>query len=82
MTNLDHLTPEQKKCLGRDDQFIVERGRRNRAIVEKKQMAVGAVASRDDTNSANDREEYKKQSARLGTNVKENYGWPEKRDCQ
>ena len=48
-TNLEHLTPEQKRCLGRVYQFIIERGRRNRAIVEKKQMAPSSTVIEVDT---------------------------------
>jgi len=47
--NLEHLTPEQKRCLGRVYQFIIERGRRNRAMAEKKQMAAGPTVSEVDT---------------------------------
>jgi hypothetical protein len=47
--NLDHLTPDQKRCLGRVYKFIIERGRRNRAIAEKEEMATCLPASGVDT---------------------------------
>ena len=47
--NLEHLAPEQKRRLGRVYQFIIERGRRNRAIAEKEGMAASPAVSEVDT---------------------------------
>jgi hypothetical protein len=46
--NLEHLVPEQKACLGRVYQYVIERGRRNRAIAEKKRIAAASSASEVD----------------------------------
>jgi hypothetical protein len=42
---LEHQTPEQKACLGRVYQFIIERGRRNRANAEKEQRSADSSVS-------------------------------------
>ena len=60
--NRDHLTPEPKACLGRVYQFIIERGRRNRAMGARARKSTCSYMSEVDTGGRDTSEEQRSVS--------------------